>query len=109
MALFPRITEQRIQEAMDDGAFDNLPGEGRPLPRTWDGEGLDAITAFGNRLMKEAGVLPEEVQLRRDLAAARAARDAASDPDEKARLDARILELGLRHAVAKETRLRRRF
>ena len=27
-----RIAEQRIQEAMERGAFDNLPGMGRPIP-----------------------------------------------------------------------------
>ncbi len=29
---FRRVAEQRIREAMELGAFDNLPGQGRPIP-----------------------------------------------------------------------------
>lgn len=27
-----RISENRVLSAMEEGAFDNLPGEGKPLP-----------------------------------------------------------------------------
>ena len=34
--------EQQIREAQERGAFDRLPGQGKPLPREdWDGEDQD--------------------------------------------------------------------
>jgi hypothetical protein len=32
MSLWRRIAEERIERAMEEGAFDNLPGAGKPLP-----------------------------------------------------------------------------
>ena len=35
---FHRIADQLIENAMEQGAFDNLPGEGKPLPPPPPGE-----------------------------------------------------------------------
>ena len=72
--------EQRIQEAMANGAFDDLPGKGAPLsldsnPYLEPGQEL----AFG--LLQNNGFAPEWIErdkeIRRDLEAARAALKAA--------------------------------
>ena len=69
------LVEQRIQEAMKNGAFDNLPGKGKPLdlnqnPYLEPGQAL----AFG--LLKNNGFAPEWIErakeIRQELAAARA-------------------------------------
>ncbi len=69
------LVEQRIQEAMANGAFDNLPGKGKPLdlnqnPYLESGQAL----AFG--LLKNNGFAPEWIErdkeIRQELAAARA-------------------------------------
>ncbi len=69
------VVEQRIQEAMKNGAFDNLPGKGKPLelnqnPYLEPGQAL----AFG--LLKNNGFAPEWIErdkeIRQELAAARA-------------------------------------
>ncbi|MBD3677265.1 MAG: DUF1992 domain-containing protein [Rhodobacteraceae bacterium] len=44
------LMDQRIREAEADGAFDNLPGAGKPLP-----ECDDPQNALLNRLVKENG------------------------------------------------------
>ena len=31
MSYFARVVEERIREAQKEGAFDNLPGKGKPL------------------------------------------------------------------------------
>ena len=31
LSFFARIAEERIREAQKEGAFDNLPGKGKPL------------------------------------------------------------------------------
>ena len=69
------LVEHRIQEAMKNGAFDNLPGKGKPLnlnrsPYLDSGQAL----AFG--LLKNNGFAPEWIErdkeIRQDLAAVRA-------------------------------------
>jgi DnaJ family protein C protein 28 len=66
-----RISERKIQEAIDDGAFDNLPGKGRPL--ILDDDPLTPPhLRLPNRIMKNAGVLPDWIDLAREIRAAQA-------------------------------------
>ncbi|HEU5462692.1 MAG TPA: DnaJ family domain-containing protein [Candidatus Binatia bacterium] len=61
-----QVAEQRILEAQRDGAFDNLPGKGKPLQLedlSWVPEDL----RIGYHLLKNAHVLPPEAQLRKDI------------------------------------------
>ncbi|MGE5215583.1 MAG: DnaJ family domain-containing protein [Chloroflexota bacterium] len=61
-----RIAEQRILEAQRAGAFDNLPGKGEPLKLedlSWVPEEL----RIGYHVLKNAHVLPPEVELLRDI------------------------------------------
>lgn len=60
--LYDLIT-QKIREAEADGAFDNLEGAGKPLPKEDDPE-----NALLNRLVRESGGVPEFVSLSRELA-----------------------------------------
>lgn len=57
------LINQKIAAAEADGAFDNLEGAGKPLPREDDPE-----NALINRLIKESGGVPEFVSLSRELA-----------------------------------------
>ena len=65
------IAERKIEEAMQEGKFDNLPGKGKPLPmdEEWfvPPEMRPAI-----RLLKSAGVLPEWLERARQIEEARA-------------------------------------
>jgi len=64
--LFQRIAEQRILEAQRNGDFDNLPGKGKPLDLedfNWVPEDL----RIGYKVLKNAGVLPPEVELLKDI------------------------------------------
>ena len=56
------LIEARIRDAEAEGAFDNLPGAGRPLP-----PGPDPENALLNRLAQENGAVPEFVSLSREL------------------------------------------
>ncbi|MCH2248733.1 DUF1992 domain-containing protein [Cognatishimia sp.] len=57
------LINQKIAAAEADGAFDDLEGAGKPLPREEDPE-----NALINRLIKESGGVPEFVSLSRELA-----------------------------------------
>lgn len=61
------LIDARIREAEAAGAFDNLPGAGKPLPREDDPE-----NALLNRLVRENGAVPDFVSLSRELARLRA-------------------------------------
>ena len=108
MSLFARIAEQKMQEALEDGVFDNLPGAGKPLSDLSASDGLDPITRAGYRIMSEAGAIPQELELRNLLREAQAELAQESDPERRAMLMRRVTDLGLGHALAKEARLRGR-
>ncbi|MGI9335668.1 MAG: DnaJ family domain-containing protein [Gammaproteobacteria bacterium] len=59
--------ERRIREAQASGEFDDLPGAGRPLELD-DAALVPAELRMAYRLLKNAGYVPEEVMLRREIA-----------------------------------------
>jgi hypothetical protein len=64
--MFQRIAEQRILEAQRNGAFDNLPGKGKPLEledQSWIPDEL----RIGYHVLKNANVLPPEAELLKDI------------------------------------------
>ena len=66
MSFFWRIAEERIKEAQRAGAFDNLPGKGKPLALedlSWVPEDL----RIGYHILKNAHVLPPEAELLKDI------------------------------------------
>ncbi|WP_405112490.1 DUF1992 domain-containing protein [Paenibacillus sp. FSL K6-1217] len=63
MAILFWLAEQRIQEAMRSGEFANLPGHGKPLELE-DLSGVPEELRMSYKMMKNAGLLPEEVTLR---------------------------------------------
>ena len=66
MSYFWRLAEERIKEAQRAGAFDNLPGKGKPLDLedlSWVPEDL----RISYLVLKNAHVLPPEAQLLKDI------------------------------------------
>lgn len=66
LSYFSRIVEQRINEAQKAGAFDNLPGKGRPLKledQSWVPDDL----RMAYHILKNAHILPPEAELRKEI------------------------------------------
>lgn len=66
MEIFAKIAEQRIREAIERGEFDCLEGMGKPLSledETWVPE--DLRPAY--RILKNAGCVPQELELRKEV------------------------------------------
>jgi hypothetical protein len=66
MNIFARIAERRIREAMENGEFDNLEGMGKPI--TFEDETMipeDLRMVY--RILKNAGCIPPEVELRNEV------------------------------------------
>ena len=63
---FQKNVGEKIQDAIARGEFDNLPGKGKPLD-------LDAYSAtpehlrVGYSILKNAGIVPEEMDLLRQI------------------------------------------
>lgn len=64
--LFQRIAEQRILETQRAGAFDNLPGKGKPLELE-DLSSVPEELRIGYLVLKNAHVLPPEAELVKDI------------------------------------------
>ena len=60
------IAERKIQEAREEGAFDNLPGKGQPLNLDEDFS-LPFEVRMMSKVLKNANVLPEWIQIRKDI------------------------------------------
>ena len=61
-----RIVEERIREAQEAGLFDDLPGKGRPLVLD-DDRWVPEDLRVAYRILKNAGVLPPEAEIRREI------------------------------------------
>ncbi|HHW78799.1 MAG TPA: DUF1992 domain-containing protein [Xanthomonadaceae bacterium] len=66
MKLLDRIAEARIQDAIDRGELRNLPGAGKPFQLDDDSAIPEELRA-AYRILKNAGFLPPELQLRKEL------------------------------------------
>ncbi len=60
-------TERQIRAAQEAGAFDNLPGYGKPLPKDPSG-GLAGDSWMAHHTLKQAGFAPEWILLRKEIA-----------------------------------------
>jgi hypothetical protein len=67
LPVFDALAEARIQEAMREGAFDDLPGAGRPLVLD-DDRLVPAELRAAYRVLRNAGYAPAEVEARRERA-----------------------------------------
>lgn len=63
---FEKIIESRIKKAQEDGAFDDLPGRGLPLNLDGDPRVPEELR-MAHKVLKNAGCLPPEVQLRKEI------------------------------------------
>lgn len=66
MSILALVAERRIQEAIQRGELDELALKGQPLPRE-DLSHVPEELRAGYKILKNAGYLPEELQLHQDL------------------------------------------
>ncbi len=98
------LVEQQIQKAEAEGKLSGLEGEGKPLPEHPEEVYLDAADAIGHRIMAEAGAVPEEITLKRQLEAAKEAYRAAKGTSGEKAAMARVSELQMKLSIAAEAR-----
>lgn len=67
LAFLDRIAEEKIREAIERGDLSDLPGAGKPVPDEDDLALVPADLRMAYRVLKNAGYVPEEVRLRREI------------------------------------------
>ncbi|RDW16193.1 DnaJ family domain-containing protein [Oceanobacillus chungangensis] len=60
------FVEEKIKKAVDNGEFDNLPGNGKPLNLKDDLAGISPELRMGYKILKNAGYIDEETASTKD-------------------------------------------
>ncbi len=81
---FEKIIEARIKKAQEDGAFENLPGSGRPLELS-DDRHIPEDLRMAHKVLKNADCLPPEIQLRKEICSTEAMLAGMTDTAQKYR------------------------
>lgn len=104
MSWLSRLAERQIQKARVKGELQGLEGEGKPLPDRPGDAFVAPGDAVGFRIMAQAGVLPEEIELKKQVAAQRAHLATLTDEALRKAAMAKLAELEMRQAIAEEAR-----
>ena len=98
------LIERQLRKAEMEGQLKNLPGEGKPLPER-DGS-LDPAEQLANRMLRESGTVPPEVQLRQAVEAARRRLKTLPEGDQRKAAMKELADAELRLTMALEARSR---
>jgi hypothetical protein len=104
MSWLYKLAERQIAKARAKGQLQGLQGEGRPLPDRTGDAFVSPGDAVGFRIMAEAGVLPEEITLKKQVAAQRAHLASLTDETARKAAMAELARLEMRQAIAEESR-----
>lgn len=104
MSWLNRLAERRMKAAVAKGELQHLQGEGKPLPDRTGDAFISAGDAVGFRIMAEAGVLPEEINLKKRAQAQREKLAGLTDEAERKAAMAELARLEMLQAIAEEAR-----
>jgi hypothetical protein len=89
MWLLDEIAEARIAEAVERGDFDNLPGAGKPVNLD-DDVLVPEELRVAYRVLKNAGYVPQEIELRKEIDSVEALLAHAQQTEERLRAAKRL-------------------
>jgi hypothetical protein len=101
-----KLAQNRIEEAIAQGEFDDLPGRGQPLDLA-EYFAQPATERMGVQVLKNANVRPPEVELLKRIAAFEEELAAGLTAEEGQRVQAKLQEARVSFALAMERRRRR--
>jgi hypothetical protein len=82
MSILHNLAERKILEAIREGVLDDLALHGQPIPHE-DFSGVPEELRMGYKILKDAGYLPEELQLQQEILALQDMLNACTSPEEK--------------------------
>ena len=102
---FDKSVEAIIQEAMARGEFANLSGQGKPIDLT-EYFNTPEDVRVAQAMLKNAGMVPVEIELLQEMAAIKELLDSARDESEKEKLRKALREKQLQFDLLLERRRR---
>ena len=99
--MFTKIVEAKIQEAIRKGEFDNLLAKGQPINLD-DWAKLPEDIRAGYMLLKNAGYVPEEMQLIKEIEALRDRLANSNSDNEKANIRKKLRETEFKYNLIME-------
>lgn len=98
-----KLAEANIRRAQREGKLDKLAGEGKPLKRS---ASSGSVEAFGYGAMASEGVVPEEIELRKEIDLQKEVLAKTTDPEQKKSEMKKLGELQMRLSMQEEARRR---
>jgi len=100
MNIFEKIAEDRIRQAADEGLFKDLPGRGKPL-NLEDDRGIPEDMRMAFKILKNAGCLPIEMEIRKQVVHLQQLIVAAIDEDTRRSLRRELRSMMLKEAMSR--------
>lgn len=97
------LAEEKIKAAIKKGDFDNLPGKGKPL-QLEDLSQVPEELRTSYKIMKNAGMLPEEMQIKKEMATLEDLIRQCEDEDLRADYERKLSEKTIRFHTLMEKR-----
>lgn len=101
MLFLSRLAEEKIKQAQAAGEFDNLPGHGKPLVFE-DESHLPEHLRAAFKILKNAGVLPQEMELRKEIAALQEQLEACTEASARQHLRSALNDKSLKYHLLME-------
>lgn len=103
MGLMSWLAEERIHKAMEEGEFEDLAGKGKPL-QLEDLSHIPEDLRMSYKVMKNAGIIPEKMQLQGEILKLSDFIHACENAGEKEKLKKTLTEKKLRFRMLMEQR-----
>jgi hypothetical protein len=104
---FDRIVEAIIQEAMERGEFDNLPGKGKPVDLSEYFETPEEVR-LAHSVLKNAGMTSREVDLLKEIAELKQIQAAVVDEKKKQEIGKQLQQKQVEFSLIIERQKRER-
>ena len=104
---FESIVEALIQQAMERGEFDNLPGKGKPVDLTEYFETPEEVR-LANSVLKNAGMTSREVELLKEITELKQVLAAVLDGKKKQEIEEQIRQKHVEISLMMERQKRQR-
>ncbi|WP_079526474.1 DnaJ family domain-containing protein [Halobacillus hunanensis] len=100
---FGHIIEEKIKQSIESGDFDHLPGKGKPLPKDELAYVPDDLRN-SYRVLKNANILPEEMQIKKDIVQLEELLADCHDPERQSHFQHQLSEKRIRFNLLMEKR-----
>ncbi len=103
MDILAKVAEQKILAAIARGELDNLSLQGQPISQEDDHLVPDELR-MGYKILKNAGVLPEELQIKQELLQLQDLLDSCQQEEQRQQLHKRLTTRQLQYDLLMEKR-----